>query len=58
MIHHIKVTQVLRVERETTMEVDAESHEAAIELIAYGEVDLPTDAWTVSGEAVQNEEYA
>ena len=53
--HTIIATQVLRIERETTIEVEAESPEEALNLYDEGEVENPTDGWTTTQEILQNE---
>jgi len=57
MIRQIKVTQVLRVEREAFVDVDCESHEDGIGIVADGEIDIPQTGWTVTRESVMSEEY-
>jgi hypothetical protein len=63
MKHRVKVTQVLRVEKSTIIEIEANSIENAIEAISLGEIDLPTashdpdSVWIVESSSVQNEAY-
>lgn len=63
MKHKVKVTQVLRVEKSTVIEVEADSMEDAIESISSGEIDLPSasddvgNVWIVDHSSLQNEEY-
>ncbi|MDF0491478.1 hypothetical protein PX699_16875 [Sphingobium sp. H39-3-25] len=63
MKHRIKVVQVLRVEKSTIVEVDADSVTDAIEAIGLGKVDLPSasddigNVWAVECESLENEEY-
>lgn len=63
MKHKVKVTQVLRVEKSTVIDVEAETMEDAIEAVSSGEIDLPsaTDdlghVWTVEHSSLENEEY-
>lgn len=53
-----EVTQVLRVERTITIEVDGDSSEDALEALLRGEVDIPSDdnLWKSVG-SVENETY-
>lgn len=53
-----EVTQVLRVERTITIEVDGDSSEDALEALQNGEVDIPSDdnLWKSVG-SVENETY-
>jgi len=63
MKHKVKVTQVLRVEKSTVIEVEADSMEDAIEAISSGEIDLPSasddvgNVWIVDHSSLENEEY-
>lgn len=63
MKYKVKVTQVLRVEKSTVIEVEADSMEDAIEAISSGEIDLPSasddmgNVWTVDHSSLENEEY-
>lgn len=63
MKHKVKVTQVLRVEKSTVIEVEADSMEDAIEAISSGEIDLPSasddigNVWFVEHSSLENEEY-
>lgn len=63
MKHKVKVTQVLRIEKSTVVEVEADSMEDAIEAISSGEVDLPSasndvgNIWLVEHSSLENEEY-
>lgn len=53
----VTVTQVFRVERTATIEVEADDMESAVESVASGEVDLPehdADVWEEFFE-LQNE---
>lgn len=53
-----EVTQVLRVERTSTIEVDGDSPEDALEALQNGEVDIPSDdaLWRAVG-SVEDETY-
>lgn len=63
MKYQVKVTQLFRVEKSTTIEVEANSIEDAIEAVSNGEVDLPSASddpgsiWTVERVTLENEEY-
>lgn len=63
MKQRVKVTQVLRVEKSTVVEIEAETMEDAIEAVSSGEIDLPSasddvgNLWTVEGSSLENEEY-
>lgn len=64
MKYNVKITQVLRVEKSTVIEVDADSMEDAIEAISSGDIDLPSasddpgNVWVVEHSNLENEEYA
>lgn len=57
------MVQVLRVEKSTVVEIDADSVEDANEAISSGEVGLPSasddvgNVWAVERESLENEEY-
>lgn len=58
-IFKIKVTQVLRKEREAVIEVEEASLEKALEAVGNGEYDLPSSDspfWGVKRETVEHEE--
>lgn len=63
MRHRIMVTQILRVEKQIVLEVDAPSVADAIEAIDSGEVDIPSAAddianlWTVARSSLEHEDY-
>lgn len=60
MKHKVKVTQVLRVETSTVIEIEAENVDDAIEAISNGEVDLPSasdDVWVVEHSSLLDEDY-
>jgi len=58
MRHAIVVTQVLRVERETTVTVDAETRARAIEMVSTGEVDILDEKteWKILSSTIENSE--
>lgn len=54
--HEIWVTQVLRVERHTVVEVEADSADDAIEAVSNGDGDLPDDSrWEIDREELESE---
>lgn len=63
MLHHIKITQVFRVEKSTVIAVEAASLTDAIEAISSGEVDLPSasddvgNVWIVERYSLEDEDY-
>lgn len=63
MKHKVKVTQVLRIERSTVIEIEADSIEDAIEAIGLGEIDLPpagndaSGVWVIELSTLESEDY-
>ncbi|KKW92499.1 hypothetical protein [Sphingobium chungbukense] len=63
MLFRITVTQTLRVEKSTVIEVEAISFDEAVEAISTGEIDLPSASddigkrWWVDRSSLEDEAY-